>query len=79
MPADSLLILRDGEPWEPEVTLYHYRRRAEIKAVVQGTGRDAMFDTLCASVGTAIAADQTLNGICDRVEAEAPRPFGSAH
>jgi len=38
-----------------------------------------MFDTLCASVGTAIAADQTLNGICDRVEAEAPRPFGSAH
>jgi len=35
MPADSLLILRDGEPWEPEVTLYHYRRRAEIKAVAR--------------------------------------------
>ena len=78
MPADGLLILRDGEPWEPEVTLYHYRRRARSRRS-QGTGRDAMFDTLCASVGTAIAADQTLNGICDRVEAEAPRPFGSAH
>jgi hypothetical protein len=37
VPADGLLILRDGEPGEPEVTLsplrYHYRHRAEIEAV----------------------------------------------
>ena len=76
--ADGLLILRDGEPGEPEITLsplrYHYRHRAEIEAVVQGATRDAAFDTLCASIGAAIAADRTLGGLCDWVEAEAPRP-----
>jgi hypothetical protein len=78
VPADGLLILRDGEPGEPEVTLsplrYHYQHRAEIEAVVQGTARDVAFDTLTASIGAAIAADRTLGGLCDWVEAEAPRP-----
>ena len=76
--TDGLLILRDGEPGEPEVTLsplrYHYQHRAEIEAVVQGADRDADFDTLTASIGAAIAADRTLEGLCDWVEAEAPRP-----
>jgi hypothetical protein len=49
VPAAGLLILRDGEPGEPEVTLsplrYHYQHRAEIEAVVQGAARDAAFDT----------------------------------
>ena len=71
------LLLRDGEPGEPEVTLsplrYHYQHRAEIEAVVQGADRDAAFDTLTASVGAALAADRTLGGLCDWVEAEAPR------
>lgn len=75
--AASLLILRDGEPGEPEVTLsplrYHYQHRAEIEAVVQGAARDTTFDTLCAGIGAAIAADRTLGGICDWIEAEAPR------
>ncbi len=61
-----------------EVTLsplaYHYQHRAEIEAVVQGTNRDTDFDTLTASVGAAITADRTLGGLCDWVEAEAPRP-----
>jgi hypothetical protein len=78
VPAEGLLILRDGEPGEPEVTLsplrYHYQHRAEIEAVVQGADRDAAFDTLTASIGTALAADRTLGGLCDWVEAEAPRP-----
>jgi hypothetical protein len=78
LPATGLMILRDGEPGEPEVTLsplrYHYQHRAEIEAVVQGTNRDAAFDTLCASIGTALATDRTLGGLCDWVQAEAPRP-----
>ena len=77
VPPDGLLILRDGDPGEPEVTLspvaYHYQHRAEIEAVVQGADRDTAFDALCASIGTAIAADRTLGGLCDWVEAEAPR------
>lgn len=82
LPAAGLLILRDGDPGDPEVTLsplaYHYRHRAEIEAVVQGADRDAAFDILCASVGAALAADRTLGGLCDWVEAEAPRPVDLA-
>jgi hypothetical protein len=78
VPAAGLLILRDGEPGEPEVTLsplrYQYQHRAEIEAVVQGAARDTAFDTLCSSIGVAIAADRTLGGLCDWIEAEAPRP-----
>ncbi|NPD21432.1 acyl-CoA transferase [Alterinioella nitratireducens] len=78
VPSEGLLILRDGEPGDPDVTLsplaYHYQHRAEIEAVVQGDDRDELFDNLCASVGAALAADRTLGGLCDWVEAEAPRP-----
>ena len=78
VPPEGLLILRDGDPGDPEVTLspltYHYRHRAEIEAVVQGPPRDAAFDALCAGIGAALAADRTLGGLCDWVEAEAPRP-----
>ena len=78
VPATGLLILRDGDPGEPEVTLsplrYHYQHRAEIEAVVQGANRDTTFDSLCASIGAAIAADRTLSGLCDWIEAEAPQP-----
>ncbi len=79
VPSAGLLILRDGEPGDPEVTLsplrYHYQHRAEIEVVVQGVVRDAAFDALCASVGATIAADRTLGGLCDWVEVEAPRPI----
>lgn len=82
VPAEGLLILRDGEPGEPEVTLsplaYHYQHRAEIEAIVQGADRDTAFDALCASIGAALAADRTLGSLCDWVEAEAPRPVDLA-
>ena len=78
IPTDGLLILRDGDPGEPEVTLsplrYHYLHRAEIEAVVQGPDRDAIFDSLCASIGAVVAFDRTLDGLCDWIEAEAPQP-----
>ena len=78
IPTEGLLILRDGEPGEPEVTLsplaYHYQHRAEIEAVVQGVDRDVGFDTLTASIGAALTEDRTLGGLCDWVEAEAPQP-----
>jgi hypothetical protein len=78
VPAGGLVILRDGEPGDPEVSLsplaYHYQHRAEIEAVVQGATRDADFDRLCASIGAGLAGDRTLGGLCEWVEAEAPRP-----
>lgn len=78
IPTAGLLILRDGEPGEPEVTLsplrYHYQHRAEIEAVVQGANRDVAFDALCAEIGAVFSADRTLGGLCDWVEAESPQP-----
>jgi len=71
LPGSGLLILRDGEPGEPEITLspprYHYQHRAEIEAVVQGVARDGAFDALCTSVGLMITADRTLGSLCDWV------------
>ena len=83
VPPAGLLILRDGDPGEPAVTLsplrYHYQHRAEVEAVVQAaTGRDAALDVLAAGVGSALSADRTLGGLCDWVEAEAPRPVDLA-
>jgi hypothetical protein len=79
IPATGLIILRDGKPGDPEVTLspltYFYEHRAELEVVVQaGNGRDALFDVLTADIGVALAADRTLGGLCDWVEAEAPEP-----
>lgn len=77
IPAAGLIILRDGQPGEPEVTLsplrYHYQHRAELEVVVQaGTGRASAFDTLIAAIGTTLEIDRTLGGLCDWVEPEAP-------
>lgn len=81
IPQDGLVILRDGEPGEPSVTLspvsYLYEHRAELDVAVQGPGaavRDAAFDTLLGVIATAIAADRTLGGLADRIEALAPVP-----
>jgi hypothetical protein len=77
IPAAGLIILRDGQPGEPDVTLsplrYHYQHRAELEVVVQApNGRATAFDTLIAAIGTALEADRTLGGLCDWVEPEAP-------
>ena len=77
IPAAGLIILRDGQPGEPEVTLsplrYHYQHRAELEVVVQaGIGRASAFDDLIAAIGAALEADRTLGGLCDWVEPEAP-------
>lgn len=77
IPAEGLIILRDGQPGEPEVTLsplrYHYQHRAELEVVVQaGTGRATAFGSLIAAIAEALEADRTLGGLCDWVEPEAP-------
>ena len=77
IPPAGLIILRDGQPGEPEVTLsplrYHYQHRAELEVVVQAAKeRATAFDTLIASIGTALDSDRTLGSLCDWVEVEAP-------
>ena len=77
IPPAGLIILRDGQPGEPEVTLsplrYHYQHRAELEVIVQTPGnRATAFDLLIASIGAVLATDRALGGLCDWVEAEAP-------
>jgi hypothetical protein len=83
VPPAGQLILRDGDPGEPAMTMsplrYHYQHRAEVEAVVlPGSGRDAAFDSLATGIGILLSADRTLGGLCDWVEAEAPRPVDLA-
>lgn len=83
IPADGLLIMRDGQPGEPEVTLsplrYHWQHRVEIEAFVRGlSGLEATFDVLVERVGQAIDADRTLGGLCDWIETDAPEPVDLA-
>jgi len=77
IPPAGLVILRDGQPGEPEVTLsplrYHYEHRAELEVIVQASdGRATAFDSLIAAIGSALEADRTLGGLCEWVEPEAP-------
>jgi len=81
IPSAGLVILRDGEPGEPEVMLsplaYAYEHKAELEVIVQGktpAARAAAFDALVQNIGTVIAANHTLGGLCDWVEASAPKP-----
>ncbi len=79
IPSGGMVILRDGDPGEPDVTMsplrYHYEHRAGIDVLIQkASGRDAAFDALTSAIGARIAANRTLGGLCDWCEAEAPEP-----
>ena len=83
IPPAGLMILRDGNPGEPSVTLsplmYHYQHKAELEMIVQSaSARDGLFDALAAQVGAVIAADRTLRGLCDWAEPDALEPVDLA-
>lgn len=85
IPDAGILILRDGDPGQPEVTLsppsYLYEHRAEVDVLVEAReaeARDVAFDALKQIIGAAISADRTMAGLCDYVEAEAPVPIDLA-
>lgn len=79
--AGGLIVIRDGEPGEPEVTMspltwhYDHQVEAEVFAVASGAlTRDAAFDVLRVAIGTALAADRTLGGLAEWVEPMPPSP-----
>ena len=83
VPANGLLILRDGQPGDPDVTLsplrYHFQHRAELEVILQAVAdRDARFAALLGQIASALASDRTLGGLCDWVEAAAPEPVDLA-
>ena len=79
IPSGGLIILRDGDPGEPETLLsplsYYWQHRALVEAVVQKgdqATRDLALDGLYRKISLAIAGDRTLGGLCDRVTPQAP-------
>lgn len=77
--AAGLIILRDGDPGEPEILLspatYLWQHRAEIEVIVQQptTAATTTLDDLLSAIATALAADRTLGGLVDWVDWGAPQ------
>jgi hypothetical protein len=71
VPAGGLIILRDGDPGEPEQALggygsVYYQHAVEIEIYVkQGdvAVRDTAFDDLLQQIGAVLDADPTLGGL----------------
>jgi hypothetical protein len=71
IPDGGLVILRDGDPGEPEHALggfgsTYYQHAVEIELYVEegvGAVRDTAFDDLLQQVGAALEADPTLGGL----------------
>lgn len=79
IPPGGLVIVRDGEPGEPDVLLsplvyvYEHRVPIEVAAFASASlSREEALDQMLSAVGTAVAADRTLGGLCEFLDAEAP-------
>lgn len=79
IPASGLIILRDGDAGQPEVSLsplsYYWQHQASLEVLVTHSNaavRDVALDDLFAAIAAVIAEDRTLGGLCDRVVPQAP-------
>ena len=77
VPESGLCIVSDGKPGEPQVTLspltYHYAHSVPVEIFVPiDDDPDSLLDELAVRVGTILAKERTLKGLCDWVEAAAP-------
>jgi hypothetical protein len=71
IPAGGLIVLRDGDPGEPEQALggfagAYYSHRIEVEIYGQdgdAAARDIAFDTLIQAIGVALESDPTLGGL----------------
>jgi hypothetical protein len=79
VPAAGLVILRDGDPGEPDVTLnpvhLFFSHRTEIEAFVPqpaAGGGEALLDGLLGEVGATLAADRSLGGLVENLTWSAP-------
>ncbi len=75
----GLVIVRDGDPGEPEVMLsplvYIYTHRVPIEIAAYEASsqtREQVLDGMLGAIGAAVCGNRTLGGLCDFIEAEAP-------
>jgi hypothetical protein len=82
VPAGGLIIVRDGDPGEPEQALggfgnTYYQHAVEIEVYVaegDAAARDAAFDALLEQIGVALEADTTLGGFAFGLTCGRPEP-----
>ena len=79
VPAPGLVILRDGDPGEPDVTLNprteYYTHRAEIEAFVTqpvGGGGEEELDALLSWLSVRLNIDRSLGGLAENLTWSAP-------
>jgi hypothetical protein len=79
IPPGGLVVIRDGDPGEPEVMLsplvYVYSHRIPIELAAYETSSQSpeqVLDEMLGSIGVAVSGDRTLGGLCDFIEAQAP-------
>ena len=82
IPGDGLIILRDGNPGEPEQALggfgsTYYQHAVEIEVYLEegdAAARDAAFDALLQEIGAALETDPTLSGLAFGLTYGRPEP-----
>jgi hypothetical protein len=82
IPGAGLIILRDGDPGEPEQALggfgsTYYRHAVEVEVYVEegdAAARDTAFDGLLQQIGAALESDPTLNGLAFGLTYGRPEP-----
>jgi hypothetical protein len=82
VPAGGLIIVRDGDPGEPEQALggfgsTYYQHGVEVEVYVEegdAAARDTAFDDLIQQIGTALDADPTLGGLAFGLTYGRPEP-----
>src|SRR5918995_459263 len=82
VPAGGLIILRDGDPGEPEEALggfgsTYYQHAVEVEVYVEhgdAAARDAAFDALLQQIGEALEADAILGGVAFGLTYGRPEP-----
>jgi hypothetical protein len=79
VPASGLVILRDGDPSEPDVTLNprseFYSHRVEVEAYMTrdpAGGGETALDALLGAIGSALRVDPSLGGLAENLTASAP-------
>ena len=71
IPAGGLIVLRDGNPGEPDMALggfggAYYSHDIEVEVYIEegdAALRDTAFDTLVRAVGAVLESDPTLGGL----------------
>jgi hypothetical protein len=82
IPNGGLIILRDGDPGEPEQALggfgsTYYQHAVEMEVYVEdgdAAARDAAFDALLQQIGAALETDPTLGGLAFGLTYGRPEP-----